>query len=567
MAEPHFLEIAHRARAAAARGLAWALVVTLFVLPLAAALVQGLAQALHAQAWWALFDEPALPRALGLSLGVALLATALALAGLLWCVPHLHGHPAWSALQRVLGPVLAVPHAAFAIGVGLWLMPSGLPARLLAPALGWTAPPDVASVQDPWGLGLALALAAKELPFLLWCVMALLARTEQAALLRQQIECGRSLGYGTVSLWWRVIWPQLLPQLAWPLAAVWAYALTVVDMALVLGPARPPTLAMLAWAWLQEAEPARQRVGAAASVLLAFGVIAGMALAAVAWRAGRSAWLQRATRGDRPAPRGTAAQAAQAIWLLGGLGSVYGAVLLMLLALSVVAWWPFPALWPQRLGWQAWQAVGGSAQTLGVTAGLALASAAGGVALALAWLESSPPHWDARVALGVFVPLWWPGVLLASGLYGALLPWGLDGRWAGVWLAHLLYTVPYAWVALAPAHRAFDPRYRQVARALGRGGAAFLWQVKWPMLLAPLAAAFAVAFAVSVAQFLVTQMVGGGLWVTVTTEALTLASGGQRDRVAAFALLQALLPALVFAAAAALGRWQVQRMGAAAGQR
>ncbi len=554
---------AQQAQGAAARSLTWALVAALFVLPLAAALVQGLAQALDPQAWRSLFDEPALPRALGLSLGVAGLATGLSLAGLLWGVPHLQGHPAWSALQQALGPVLAVPHAAFAIGVGLWLMPSGLPARLIAPAWGWTSPPDVASVQDPWGLGLALALAAKELPFLLWCVMALLARTEQAALLRQQIQCGRSLGYGTVTLWWRVIWPQLLPQLAWPLAAVWAYALTVVDMALVLGPARPPTLAMLAWAWLQEAEPARQRVGAAAAVLLALGVVAGMALATLAWRTGRRPWLQRATRGDRPA-RGNAADPAR--WLLGGLGILYGAVLLMLLAVSVMAWWPFPALWPQRLGWQAWQAVAGSAHTLGVTVGLALASAAGGVALALAWLESSPPHWDARVAPLVFVPLWWPGVLLASGLYAALLPWGLDGHWAGVGLAHLLYTVPYAWVALAPAHRAFDPRYRQVARALGRGGAAFLWQVKWPMLLAPLAAAFAVAFAVSVAQFLVTQMVGGGLWATVTTEALTLASGGQRDRVAAFALLQALLPALVFGAAATLGRWQARRLGAATGQ-
>ena len=68
----------------------------------------------------------------------------------------------------------------------------------------------------------------------------------------------------------------------------------------------------------------------------------------------------------------------------------------MLLALSVVAWWPFPGLWPQPPGWQAWHALGGSANTLGVTAGLALTGAAGGVALALAWLESSPPHWAAR---------------------------------------------------------------------------------------------------------------------------------------------------------------------------
>lgn len=546
----------HQPQAVAARGLAWALVGLFFGLPLLAALGHGLAQALDPAAWRALFAEPALLRALALSLGVALLATALALALLLWCVAALHGRRAWDWLQAALGSVLAVPHAAFAIGVGLWLMPSGWLARLLAPAFGWTAPPDVASVQDPWGLGLALALAAKELPFLLWCLLALLARAGQAALLQRQLQCGRSLGYGSVTLWWRVIWPQLLPQLAWPLAAVWAYALTVVDMALVLGPARPPTLAMLAWAWLQEAEPARQRLGAAASALLALVALAGLVLAAGAWQAGRGPWLRLATRGDRPPPRRTGWLAGG---LLGGLGLAYGAALGMLVAMSFVVRWPFPALWPQALGLQAWQAVLGSAHTLGVTLGLALASAAAGVVLALAWLESSPPHWDARAAWCVFVPLWWPGVLLAAGLYGALLPWGLDGRWAGVWLAHVLYTVPYAFVALAPAHRAFDPRYRQVARALGCGGAAFLWQVKWPMLQAPLAAAFAVGFAVSVAQFLVTQFVGAGLWATVTTEALTLASGGQRDRVAAFALLQALLPALVFGAAAALSRAQARR--------
>lgn len=85
---------------------------------------------------------------------------------------------------------------------------------------------------------------------------------------------------------------------------------------------------------------------------------------------------------------------------------------------------------------------------------------------------------------------------------------GLDGGWAAVWLAHGLSTAPHALVALAPAYRAFDPRYRQVALTLGRGAAVFLWRVKLPMLQASLAAAFAVAFAVSVAQYLSTQLVG-----------------------------------------------------------
>ena len=81
------------------------------------------------------------------------------------------------------------------------------------------------------------------------------------------------------------------------------------------------------------------------------------------------------------------------------------------------------------------------------------------------------------------------------------------------------------------------------------------------MLAAPLAAAFAVAFAVSVTQYLSTQFVGAGRHATLTTEALTLASGGQRGPVAAFALLQACLPALVFGAAWWIGRRQARRMG------
>jgi putative thiamine transport system permease protein len=48
--------------------------------------------------------------------------------------------------------------------------------------------------------------------------------------------------------------------------------------------------------------------------------------------------------------------------------------------------------------------------------------------------------------------------------------------------------------------------------------------------------------------------VGAGRFATVTTEAVTLAAGGQRSLTAAFAWLQWLLPVLVFAVAARLGR-------------
>jgi putative thiamine transport system permease protein len=242
---------------------------------------------------------------------------------------------------------------------------------------------------------------------------------------------------------------------------------------------------------------------------------------------------------------------------------MYIAVLAMLAFVSVAGVWSFPALLPQ--GWTAgaWAAVMHSRATLALTAGLALASAATGVLLAIAWMETTPPHWDRRAAPLVFAPMLVPGVLLVAGLYRLTLNLELDGQLSGLWLAHSLYTAPYVLVALAPAYRGFDPRYAHTTQALGRGTAVYLWRVKWPMLLAPLAAAFAIGFAVSVTQYLTTQFIGAGRFATVTTEALTLASGGQRSLTAAFALTQALLPALMFALAAAIARRQARRLGAA----
>ena len=74
------------------------------------------------------------------------------------------------------------------------------------------------------------------------------------------------------------------------------------------------------------------------------------------------------------------------------------------------------------------------------------------------------------------------------------------------------------------------------------------------MLRAPLAWGFAVGFAVSVAQYLPTLYVGAGRFSTVTTEAVTLAAGGQRSLMAAFAWLQWLLPVFMFTVAAWMGR-------------
>jgi putative thiamine transport system permease protein len=70
--------------------------------------------------------------------------------------------------------------------------------------------------------------------------------------------------------------------------------------------------------------------------------------------------------------------------------------------------------------------------------------------------------------------------------------------------------------------------------------------VKLPLLTRPILVACAVGFAVSVGQYLPTLFSGGGRIVTLTTEAVTLSSGGDRRILGIYAVLQTGLPLLAY---------------------
>ena len=69
------------------------------------------------------------------------------------------------------------------------------------------------------------------------------------------------------------------------------------------------------------------------------------------------------------------------------------------------------------------------------------------------------------------------------------------------------------------------------------------------MLLRAILISMAVGFAVSVGQYLPTVLIGAGRLETITTEAVALASGGNRRIIGVYAFMQMLLPALGFAVA------------------
>ncbi len=531
------------------RRLAATALLLLVGLPLLAVAAQSLRALFDAAAWVSLAEDPLWRPALSLSLWTGLASTALAWWITAWLLAQGFVRQRLGALLSGLPVMLATPHAAFAIGLVFLISPSGWVLRALSPWLtGFDWPPPWPTTQDPWGLGLIVALTLKEIPFLLWTAATQLQRDDVRQRWRAEHTLAQTLGYAPQRAWWRVVWPQLAPRLFWPLLAVLAYGLTVVDMALVIGPASPPTLAVLAWQWLQDADLAVNARGAAAGGVLALAVL----ITALGWRALQVAMAGRTRRasGARGRPASSAAYL-PGLWLLAG---VYTAVLLALAVGSVAGVWRFPALWPDALTAQAWLSVWASLDTVGTTLGLALASTALALVWCVAWLEVSPRRWDNTLRPLLYLPLVLPAVLWVVGLYGLALQWRLEGQWLGLLLAHTVMVLPYVLLALSPAYLGFDPRAAQLSDSLGHSRVTFLWRVKWPLLRRSLAASAAVGFAVSVTQYLPTLYIGAGRFATVTTEAVTLAAGAQRSLTSAYAGLQFLLPVLAFGLAAWIGR-------------
>ncbi|ELM3616295.1 ABC transporter permease, partial [Aeromonas sobria] len=165
----------------------------IFVIPLLAGLWQLLAEGLTASHLALLLAQPGLWHSAALSLWIgaastlgSLLLTALLLA-------H-SGSRAFGLLRRLLSPMLAMPHVAFAIGFAFLLAPSGWLLRLISPTLtGFELPPDWQTIRDPWGLGLIALLVFKETPFLLLMAMA----AQQPIQLARQQWLGASLGFST----------------------------------------------------------------------------------------------------------------------------------------------------------------------------------------------------------------------------------------------------------------------------------------------------------------------------------------------------------------------------------
>lgn len=518
--------------------------------PVLAGLWGTIVPALRPGALQALADWPGLWPAARLSLVTGFVSTALSLAITLLILAALRGTRVFAALVRLLSPLLAVPHAAAALGLAFLIAPSGWIARALSPwATGWTQPPDILILNDPAGLALTFGLVTKEVPFLFLMALAALPQSDAA----RRIALAGTLGYGRAMGFALVVLPTLYRQMRLPTYAVLAYGMTTVDMARILGPTLPPTLSVQITLWMTDPDLTLRPLASAGALLQLSLVLAALVLWRAAEIGAQRLFLWLALRGTRGG--GLDAVANLLALLGGGLVTVALVAGLACLALwSVAGLWTFPDALPQSLGLRTWVRAGdGLWQATLATLVLGLATAGLSLALVLGSLEAEHRYRlsPRRATLLLWLPLLVPQIAFLPGLQAVALALDLGG-WPATLAAHLTFALPYAFLSLAPAFRAFDPRIAPLAASLGASENRVFWRLRLPMLLRPVLTAAAVAFAVSIGQYLPTLLIGGGRIETLTTEAVALSSGGNRRVIGAYALLQMALPALAFALATLL---------------
>ncbi|WP_421723744.1 ABC transporter permease [Bauldia sp.] len=537
-------------------------ILAVFLIPIGAGLVGTLlpafgylpaagGQTVSLSPWQALAGHPGFWTALGLSVFTGVVATVLALALAAGYCATAHGRVGYRRAEAMLAPLLASPHAAMAIGLAFVLAPSGWIARAISPWLtGWDVPPDVATVGDPLGITLIVALLVKEIPFLLLMILAALYQIP----VDDHLKAARALGYTRAVAWMKIIMPQVYAQIRLPIYAVLAFSMSVVDMALILGPNNPPPLSVLALRWFNAPDVAMTMPAAAAALTQFLAVAAAIAawrlVELVAAKVGRW-WIGRGGRGVRGEP-GFVIATVSVLALL-GLG---GLALMAMAVWSFAFTWRYPSALPDSWTLSTWtNQLAGLQWPATTTLAVGILATLAALVLVIAWLECEDrtgARLPKRAMWLIYIPLLIPQISFLLGGQVLLVRLGADGTLLAVVWAHLLFVLPYMFLSLADPWHALDPRYARSALALGASPNRTLFIVKLPMLLRPILVACAIGFSVSVAQYLPTLFAGAGRVATLTTEAVTLSSGADRRIVGVYTFVQSLLPLMVYGLAFAV---------------
>lgn len=497
------------------------------------------------ESWTRLWEHPSTWPALWLSLRTAVIATLLSLLGSGMILSMWQANFLRHWLGRWLILPIALPHATAAIILILLLAPSGWLWRLFATSN--SLPPEFPFPHDTAGWALVFGLVSKELPFLLLIQLNVCRQLPEAT----RVKTAQLLGQPPWLGWWLTVFPSLYQQIRLPLWAVLAFSFSVIDMALILGPTAPPTFSVLILQWSTDPMLEQQALAAAGSLLQ--GIV--LLILLLCW------WVVEQVIRVLP-------QIPTSMWSLHKIGFllnqiawsliVSGMVLLCggmtcLLLWSFARRWPFPAGLPTEWTLLTWER--NSAELiplLTTTASLGVAAAAIGLLLVMIWLYfQHSPNCDRSLVeeSWVYLPLILPQLTFLFGIQILANFLRLEGTALLVLWMHLVYVLPYTLLLLAGSWRTNQLRFRRVGQILGQSAWRILWSVQLPMLRPLILLTMAIGFSVSLAQYLPTTVAGAGRWSTLTTEAVSLASGQDRRLLSLLGIWQSFLPALALSLA------------------
>ncbi len=461
-----------------------------------------------------------------------------------------YGTALWKFFEKILSPVLSIPHAAFAVGFGFLIAPSGWFIRMVSPALtGFTIPPDWIILNDPAGVSLTIALVIKEFPFLIMVTMGALGQLD----IKKTLLVGRALGYSKEQIWLKILIPRLYPHLRLSIFAVIAYSLSVVDMAIILGPSSPSSLSVLILKWFNDPDVSFKLLAAAGSLFLFVIVLLSILCVYFMERAVGVFLRPWITNGNR---RCFLSPLKPIIFFMGCGTLFFTAVSSVILVIWSLTWqWRFPDFLPTTWTLTFWaKGLMSSFDPVMTTLFTGVASAFIGLLLAIGCLEhevaagkTKTRNYTGYLHYFLYLPLLVPQITFMAGIQFFLVIMKLDGYWISLMVSHLLFVLPYMFIALSATYLAFYERVTDQAMLLKRSYIIVLFRVKLPMLIKPILFSFAIGFSVSVAQYIPTMLVGAGRFSTITTEVVSIASGSDRRAIAVYALIQQFLPMVMYA--------------------
>ncbi len=504
---------------------------------------------LDTQAIHSFFATPELVSIIGLTLFTGLGATlfslviSIALVGIVYC------YRPFSSTKRLLAPLLVLPHGAVALALIFLLSPT--------PWLGEWFP------YDNYGVSIIFALVIKEVPFLFFMSQSVLAQSALNKELCGYYRSGLSLGYTPITAFLKLVLPSLYQRIRLPVFAVLAYAISCVEIPLVLGSNKIPTLSVAIVHWFNNVDLALRLPASVGAIVLMLLCIVALLL----WR-GSEQIIGRYYRWFVLNLNRTGGQLP--LFILGTVSLIGLTVLILALisftgVLSFATYWTSGSVFPEGITGLNWS-VGLAAMQTPLLNSLILALSTSGVAVVVSLLalesevvsrfmkRGGSSAYEKRFTLILFIPLLVPGVVFLFGLVWLQQLVFPERLWLSVGLSHLIYVLPYVFFSLADSYRQIDPRYGQMAQSLGYSPFRVFIHVKLPLVFPSIAFAFAMGCAISLSQYLPTLLSSGGQIATVTTEAIALAAGSSKRLNAVYVIVQGLMPLVIFLAAWAIAR-------------